>query len=103
MYCQEYYLIGIEDLREKREEVNRQILKEEEEKAKIQRDLSVLTDRLQKLNESLIRKNQARDDYDKTITETEAAYMKILESSQVLLNSVKREQVTLTKKKQTSN
>lgn len=103
MYCQKYYLIGIEDLREKREEVNRQILKEEEEKAKIQRDLSVLTDRLQKLNESLIRKNQARDDYDKTITETEAAYMKILESSQVLLNSVKREQVTLTKKKQTSN
>lgn len=96
-------MIGIEDLREKREEVNRQILKEEEEKAKIQRDLSVLTDRLQKLNESLIRKNQARDDYDKTITETEAAYMKILESSQVLLNSVKREQVTLTKKKQTSN
>lgn len=103
MYCQKYYLIGIEDLREKREEVNRQILKEEEEKAKIQRDLSVLTDRLQKLNESLIRKNQARDDFDRTITETEAAYMKILESSQVLLNSVKREQVTLTKKKQTSN
>ena len=28
---------GIEDLREKREEVNRQILKEEEEKAKIQK------------------------------------------------------------------
>merc|ERR1712216_745256 len=35
----------IEDLREKREEVNRAILKEEEEKAKIQKDLSILTDR----------------------------------------------------------
>lgn len=67
----------IEDLREKREEVNRQILKEEEEKSKIQRDLSVLTDRLQKLNESLARKNQARNDFDKTIQETEAAYMKV--------------------------
>ncbi len=29
--------VGIEDLREKREEVNRQILQEEEEKAKIQK------------------------------------------------------------------
>lgn len=28
---------GIEDLREKREEVNRQILKDEEEKAKVQK------------------------------------------------------------------
>lgn len=48
----------IEDLREKREEINRQILKEEEEKAKIQRDLSILTDRLSKINESLMRKMQ---------------------------------------------
>merc|ERR1712146_396727 len=81
----------IEDLREKREEVNRQILKEEEDKAKIQKELSVLTDRLQKLNESLVRKTQARSEYDKTIQETEAAYMKILESSQTLLHVLKRE------------
>jgi Sjoegren syndrome nuclear autoantigen 1 len=88
----------IEDLREKREEVNRQILKEEEEKAKIQKDLSILTDRLSKINESLSRKNQARNEYDKTIQETEAAYMKILECSQPLLHVLKRESVTLTKK-----
>ena len=67
----------IEDLREKREEVNRQILTEEEEKAKIQKDLSILTDRLSKINESLSRKNQARNEYDKTIQETEAAYAKV--------------------------
>ena len=83
----------IEDLREKREEVNRQILKEEEEKAKIQKDLSLLTDRLSKINESLARKVQARNEYDKTIQETEAAYMKILESSQTLLHVLKRETV----------
>merc|ERR1712000_695704 len=76
----------IEDLREKREEVNRLILKEEEEKAKIQKDLSVLTDRLAKINESLARKSESRNQYDKTIQETEAAYMKILESSQTLLH-----------------
>ena len=63
---------SIEDLREKREELNRQILKEEEDKAKIQKELgdeihgsdvgqelSILTDRLQKVNESLVRKTQA--------------------------------------------
>eukprot|EP00439_Symbiodinium_sp_Y106_P024274 s5793_g2.t4 len=123
---------SIEDLREKREELNRQILKEEEDKAKIQKDtgccfsrkwrrcysdlwlvtgraagfiegkslplqseptarrhatfaghqglklmiripmqeLSILTDRLQKINESLVRKTQARNEYDKTIQDT---------------------------------
>ncbi|OLQ06779.1 Lon protease-like, mitochondrial [Symbiodinium microadriaticum] len=90
---------SIEDLREKREELNRQILKEEEDKAKIQKELSILTDRLQKVNESLVRKTQARNEYDKTIQETEAAYMKILESSQTLLHVLKRETVNLTKTK----
>lgn len=93
----------IEDLREKREEINRQILKDEEEKAKIQRDLSILTDRLSKINETLTRKIQARNEYDRTIQETEGAYMKILESSQTLLQVLKRESVTLVKKKQTSS
>ena len=88
----------IEDLREKREEGKRQILTEEEEKAKIQKDLSILTDRLSKINQSLSMKNQARNEYDKTIQETEAAYMKILESSQTLLHVLKRESVNLTKK-----
>jgi len=93
----------IEDLREKREEINRQILKEEEEKAKIQRDLSILTDRLSSINEALARKIQARNEYDRTIQETEAAYMKILESSQTLLQVLKRETVNLVKKKQSSS
>ncbi len=93
----------IEDLREKREEINRQILKEEEEKAKIQRDLSILTDRLSSINEKLAKKIQARNEYDRTIQETEAAYMKILESSQTLLQVLKRETVSLTKKKQSSS
>ena len=88
----------IEDLREKREELNRQILHEEEEKMKIQKELAILTDRLQRLNESLVRKVQARNEYDKTIQETEAAYMKILESSQTLLHVMKRETVNLGKK-----
>eukprot|EP00439_Symbiodinium_sp_Y106_P081016 s585_g19.t3 len=74
-----------EGLRAKRGELNRQIFKEKEEKAKIQEELSILTDKLQKINEGLAWKIQARSEYDKTIQETEAAYP---ESSQTLLRVV---------------
>ena len=89
----------IEDLRSKREEVNKSIAADEEEKAKIQNDLRILTERLSRLNDNLARKIASRNEYDKTIQETEAAYMKILESSQTLLHVLKRETVNLTKKK----
>lgn len=59
-------------------------------------------EQLHRTNESLSQKIQARNDYDTTIQETEAAYMKILESSQTLLHLLKRETVNLVKKKQTS-
>ena len=45
----------IEDLREKREELNRSLLRDEEEKSKIQKELSTLTERLSRLNEDLAR------------------------------------------------
>ena len=108
-------LVGcIEELREKREELNRSIAQDEEEKAKIQNDLRILTERLARINDNLARKVRrrraaarrrrparrrpaarpptprvglaqvaSRTEYDKTITETEGAYAKIMESSQV--------------------
>lgn len=88
----------IEDLREKREALNRTILQEEEEKAKIQKNISLMTDRLAKLNDNLSKRVQARQEYDKTIEETEQAYMKILESSQTLLHVLKRESASLSNK-----
>merc|ERR1712070_926709 len=92
----------IEELREKREELNKSIAADEEEKAKIQNDLRILTERLARINDNLARKVSSRTEYDKTITETEAAYSKIMESSQTLLHVLKRESVNLTKKKQSS-
>ena len=87
--------IGIEDLRKKREEVHALILTEEEEKVKIQNDIHILTERLHRVNESLAKKMASRNEYDKTIQETEQAYMKILESSETLLHVLKNEQVSL--------
>ncbi|XP_046843050.1 Sjoegren syndrome nuclear autoantigen 1 homolog [Xenia sp. Carnegie-2017] len=81
----------IEDLCNKRDELQKQILVEEEEKGKIQNDLRILTERLARINESLAKKIASRNEYDRTIAETEAAYMKILESSQTLLHVLKKE------------
>lgn len=72
-----YFPKGIEDLCTKRDELQKQILSEEEEKTKIQNDIRILTERLAKINESLARKIASRNEYDKTIAETEAAYMKV--------------------------
>ena len=71
--------------------------------AKIQNDLRILTERLARINDNLARKVSSRNEYDKTIQETEAAYSKIMESSQTLLHVLKRESVNLTKKKQASS
>ena len=72
-----FFLLGIEDLCSKRDEVQRQILLEEEEKRKIQNDIRILTERLAQVNESLAQKIATRADYDQTIAETEAAYKKV--------------------------
>ncbi|XP_068104762.1 microtubule nucleation factor SSNA1 [Hyperolius riggenbachi] len=87
----------IEDLCSKRDELNRQIQHEEDEKNKLQNDIRILTEKLSKVNESLARKMASRNEFDKTIAETQAAYMKILESSQTLLNVLKREAGNLSK------
>ena len=83
----------LEDLRVKREELNRSIMRDEEEKARIQKDLTALTERLGNLNASLARGINTRNEFDAAIGETEGAYMKILESSQTLLTVLKREAV----------
>ena len=71
------YFLGIEDLCTKRDELQRQILVEEEEKGKLQNDIRILTEKLAKVNESLAKKISSRNEYDKMIAETETAYMKV--------------------------
>ena len=77
MYTHTHTHTGIEDLCTKRDELHKQILQEEEEKQKIQNDLRILTERLAQVNESLAKKIAMRNDYDRTISETENAYKKV--------------------------
>ncbi|CAK9223555.1 unnamed protein product [Sphagnum troendelagicum] len=89
----------IEELREKRDEIRKILQVEEEEKANIQKDLVVLTKRLAEVDDSLSRKYAYTNEYDKTIHEVEAAYSKILESSQALLHVLKSETIQVSNKR----
>ena len=107
----------LQDLKQKRDNVHKEITNEEREKSRVQKQLAEMTEQLHRLNESITQKSQTRNEYDKTIQETEAAYMKvtytelyndrsvginsyiqILESSQTLLHVLKRESQNLSKK-----
>eukprot|EP01084_Bolivina_argentea_P109349 195457_1 len=90
------------ELKQKRDNVNKEIISEEREKSRVQKQLAELTEQLHRLNESIARNQQNKNEYDKTIQETEAAYMKILESSQTLLHVLKRESQNLVKNRTTS-
>jgi len=61
--------------------------------------MQTLNEKLNSLTVQLQKKCQARNDYDRTISETEGAFVKILESSQTLLHVLKKEGATLSKKK----
>ena len=61
--------------------------------------MRALSDRLDSLNGSLAKKLATRNEYQKTIDETQSAFNKILESSQTLLHVLKKEGAQLNKKK----
>ena len=93
----------LEDLKEQRSGLEKEIQEELAEKSKLEREIALLTERLTRVNgevqiENLNKKVIARNDYDKAIQETEGAYIKILESSQTLLHVLKRESLNLAKK-----
>ncbi|KAF5909448.1 Sjoegren syndrome nuclear autoantigen 1, partial [Clarias magur] len=66
----------IEELIFQREELNRQIQQEEEEKSGLQHDIRLLTEKLNRVSESLDCHLTSWKEIDQTIAETEAAYMK---------------------------
>ena len=83
---------GIESLREKRDEVNRSLMRQEEEKGRLQQQLRTIKARLDEIGGGMAEESAYRDELDTTIRESESALMKIMESSQTLLSVVQREQ-----------
>lgn len=85
----------LEEMKLRRMELQNQIDLQEEEKNNLQQEIEKMSFKLAQVNDSLAKKIAVRNEYDKTIADTELAYMKILESSQLLLNMIKREATTL--------
>jgi len=96
----------LDDLCERRNRLVKEIQREEQEKNVLESQFRALQERLDVVNASLREKESTKAEFDKTIGDTEKAYMKILESSQVLLNVVKKESAALNsaaEKKPTNN
>lgn len=85
----------LEEMKLRRMELQAQIESQEEEKNSLQREIEKLSYKLTRLNDSLTKRIAVRNEYDRTIADTETAYIKILESSQLLLNMIKKEATNL--------
>merc|ERR1711998_681372 len=81
----------LDELRAKKSKIVSDMENEKQARGRHEDELRQLTEKLSRINDSLGRKVSARNEYDTTIQETEAAYLKILESSQTLDHVMKRQ------------
>ncbi|TFJ81877.1 hypothetical protein NSK_007124 [Nannochloropsis salina CCMP1776] len=82
---------ALKELKNMRNGLSQQIEKGEKERSRLQNDAAAIAAQLQCLETSLDDTMRARNTYDKMIGDVEAAYRKILESSQTLLHVLRRE------------
>ena len=61
----------IENIKYGRDDLHEEIIKDEEEKQFLENEITNLTERLNSLNDALLKKYEAREEFDRTITETE--------------------------------
>lgn len=85
----------LEELNYRRNCLDKEIAVDEQEKTVLENQVKEFQAKLNKVEARLRNKYETRDQYVKTIQESENAYKKILETSQVLLSSVKRESAVL--------
>nr|XP_012233706.1 PREDICTED: Sjoegren syndrome nuclear autoantigen 1 homolog isoform X2 [Linepithema humile] len=93
--CNQKIVKCLEEMKVRRAELQAQIEAQEEEKNGLQREIEKMSCKLTHLNDSLAKRIAIRNELDRTIADSELAYIKILESSQLLLNMLKREAVSL--------
>lgn len=69
--------LGLEEMKLRRAELQAQIESQEEEKNNLQREIEKMSCKLTQLNDSLAKRITVRNEYDRTIADTEAAYVKV--------------------------
>ncbi|CAD6237974.1 GSCOCG00008354001-RA-CDS [Cotesia congregata] len=85
----------LEDVKSKKAMIQAEIDVEEEEQHNLEREIKKLHYKLAQVTDSLNKKILIRNEYNRIITDTEAHYMKIVDSSQMLLAVVQRETSSL--------
>lgn len=63
-------------MKKKRDELHRSIIEDEAEKERLESEIRKMTHQLGTVNQRVAKKMATRNDFDKTISETEAAYSK---------------------------
>jgi len=87
----------LDELSRRRRVLQNEIDRDEAEKQKLEAEVAAARERLEVVENRLSMKTARMENYDKAIAKSEAAYLQILESSQVLLSVVKKETKELTK------
>lgn len=62
----------------RRSELQSQIESQEEEKNNLQREIEKMSCKLTQLNDNLAKRITVRNEYDRTIADTETAYVKVV-------------------------
>ncbi|CBH16547.1 hypothetical protein, conserved [Trypanosoma brucei gambiense DAL972] len=86
----------IEELKERRAALDRNIRREEEERARTLTEVNALNERLVSLNESLAKKTAMRSELDRVIRDTSESFKGILQESKSLLVKARKESSGLT-------
>ena len=82
----------LENLKTQRDKISQDIEESYELREKIQQQLNLLVDKLDKITDDLEQKQTVLNIYDKILNETDSAYSKIVQSTQALYNMVKNEE-----------
>jgi Sjoegren syndrome nuclear autoantigen 1 len=72
-------------MKSRRSELQIQIESQEKEKNKLQHEIENMSCKLTHLNDTLAKRIAVRNEYDRTITDTETAFMKVKISSSNIL------------------
>ena len=82
----------LENLKIKRDKINQDIEEGYQLREKIQQQLNLYGEQLQKVTDDLEQKQTVLNIYDKILNESDSAYSKIVQSTQALYNMVKNEE-----------
>ena len=82
----------LENLKSQRDKITQDIEDGYQIREKIQQQLNILGEQLQKVTDDLEQKQTVLNIYDKILNESDSAYSKIVQSTQALYNMVKNEE-----------